>query len=111
MKTSLRTLAAILTLASVSVGYLTGCSKTATRQSTGELVDDTAITGKVKAELVKDPLVKAMDIKVNTFRGTVQLSGFANSAEEKQRAEELARTIPGVSKVENKIELKAKVKP
>jgi hypothetical protein len=111
MKTSPRTLAAILTLASVSVGYLTGCSKTSTRQSTGEIVDDTAVTSKVKAEFVKDPLVKAMDIKVNTFKGTVQLSGFADSAEEKKRAEELARGVPGVNKIENKIELKTKVAP
>jgi osmotically-inducible protein OsmY len=52
-----------------------------------------------------------MDIKVNTFKGTVQLSGFADSADEKKRAEELARAVPGVNKVENKIELKTKVKP
>ena len=111
MNTSLRTLTAVVVLAGASVGYLTGCSKTSTRQSTGEVIDDTAITTKVKAAFVKDSTVKALDINVETFRGTVQLSGFADSSAEKKRAEELARGVAGVNKVENKIELKAKVKP
>jgi len=110
MKTSLRTLTAILVLGGASVGCLTSCSKTATRQSTGEVVDDVALTSKVKAAFVKDPAVRAIDITVDTFKGTVQLSGFADSAEVKKRAEELARGVPGVTKVENKIELKTDVK-
>ena len=111
MKTILRIPVAALVLATGSIGYLTSCSKTPTRQSTGEVVDDAAISNKVRAEFVKDPLVRAMDVKVDTFKGTVQLSGFADSAAEKKRAEELARAVPGVQKIENKVELKTKVKP
>jgi hyperosmotically inducible protein len=110
MKNSFRTLTAILVLSGASVGCLTSCSKTDTRQSTGELVDDTALKTKVKAAFVKDPAVRAIDITVDTFKGTVQLSGFADSAEVKKRAEDLARAVPGVTKVENKIELKTDVK-
>jgi osmotically-inducible protein OsmY len=111
MKTPRCTLAAVLILATGSVACLTSCSKTPTRQSTGEMVDDAALANKVRAAFVKDPLVKALNIKVDTFKGTVQLSGFADSEEEKKRAEELARTVPGVMKIENKVELKTKVKP
>jgi osmotically-inducible protein OsmY len=109
MKNLLRSLTAILVLAGAAT--FSGCSKTTTSKSTGEMVDDAAITTKVKAAFAKDPGVKAMDVTVDTFKGTVQLSGFVDSANEKKRAEEIARTIPGVTKVENKLTLKAKVAP
>jgi osmotically-inducible protein OsmY len=108
MKTPLRSLIAVL-IVSASIALLApGCSKTPTRQSTGEFVDDTVVTTKVKAAFAQDPGVKAMDVKVDTFKGTVQLSGFVDNADQKNRAEEIARGIDGVKKVENKINLKTR---
>lgn len=85
----------------------TGCSSTPTRESTGEAVDDTWITTKVKAKFVEDKDVSALNIAVETFKGTVQLSGFANSVDERERAVELARGIKGVKSVKNDIRLKS----
>lgn len=83
-----------------------GCAATPTKESTGEYVDDATITTKVKAAFVKDEVVKALDVKVETFKGTVQLSGFVDTAEQKSRAAELARGINGVHDVKNNITVK-----
>lgn len=83
-----------------------GCSATATRQSTGEYIDDTALTAKVKTALITDETVKAFDVQVETFRGAVQLSGFVDSATQRSRAEQVARGVAGVSNVVNNIQLK-----
>ena len=83
-----------------------GCAATATKESTGEYVDDSSITAKVKAAFVKDEVVKALDVKVETFKGTVQLSGFVDTAEQKSRAAELARRVNGVADVRNNITVK-----
>lgn len=88
--------------------FNTACSATATHQSTGEYIDDTAITAKVKSAFVSDDTVKAREVKVDTFRGVVQLSGFVDSAAEKARAEEVARSVNGVRDVTNNIQLKAR---
>jgi len=88
------------------VAYTSGCSATATRQSTGEYIDDAAITTKVKSAFVRDDTVKALDVKVDTFRGVVQLSGFVDSAAQRARAEEIARSTNGVRDVTNNIQLK-----
>lgn len=85
---------------------LAGCAATPTRESTGEYIDDSAITAKVKAKLVKDKQTSALAIKVVTYKGVVQLSGFANSATEKMRAGELAESVSGVKSVENNISVK-----
>jgi osmotically-inducible protein OsmY len=84
----------------------TGCAATATKESTGEYVDDATITTKVKAAFVHDEIVKAMDVSVETFKGTVQLSGFVETAEQRSRAAQLARGVKGVRDVENKITIK-----
>ena len=84
-----------------------GCAGTSEKQGTGEYVDDAWITTKVKAAFVEDPMVKALDIKVDTFKGVVQLSGFANSSAEMQRAAEIARGIKGVKSVKNDVRLKS----
>lgn len=84
----------------------TGCTATATRQSTGEYIDDTAITARVKSAFVSDASVKALDVQVETFRGVVQLSGFVDNAEQKTRAEQIARSTNGVRDVRNNIQLK-----
>jgi osmotically-inducible protein OsmY len=105
MKLSVPLLTSVLLLTG-AVALQTGCASTQTRQSTGEMVDDAAITTKVKAAFVRDPLVKALDVSVDTFKGTVQLSGFVNSAEEKSKAEQIARTVSGVTNVQNNITVK-----
>ncbi len=88
----------------------TGCASTARQSSFGETVDDTVITTKVKALYVDDAAVNALNINVETFKGVVQLSGFANNQTEINRAAEIARGIRGVSSVKNDIRLKTSVK-
>ena len=86
--------------------FLGGCAATAMRQSTGELVDDTTITAKVKAAFVRDDTVKALDVSVTTFKGVVQLSGFVDNAVQKTRAEQIASAVSGVKSVQNNISVK-----
>lgn len=83
-----------------------GCASTPTRESLGESVDDSLITTKVKAAFVNDNDVSALNISVETFKGIVQLSGFADNERELQRAAEIARNVDGVKSVKNDIRLK-----
>ena len=108
MKSSLQKAVAASLLA-VGLLLAAGCSRD-DGKTAGQVVDDSAITAKVKAAFVQDPAVRAIDVKVDTFKGTVQLSGWADSAAEKARAEEIAKNVPGVKSVENKIDLKTDVK-
>lgn len=87
-----------------------GCASTPRQESFGEGVDDTVITTKVKAMYVEDKTVSALNVNVETFKGTVQLSGFANDQTEINRAVEIARGVKGVSSVKNDIRLKASTK-
>lgn len=103
---SVPTLIALLALGG-TVAFQTGCAGTATRQSTGEYVDDASITTKVKAAFVRDPLVKALDVGVDTFKGVVQLNGFVDTEEQKSRAEQIAAGVAGVSSVKNNVTVKA----
>lgn len=95
--------AVVLAVALVSV---VGCASTSHQQGTGEYVDDAVITTKVKAALVEDPLTKAHEINVETFKGVVQLSGFVATSEEANRATYLARSVKGVTSVKNDLRLK-----
>ena len=72
----------------------------------GRVVDDSVITGKVKAALVADPTTKAHQIDVDTYQGTVQLSGFVDNAEARARAAEIARDVDGVKDVKNSLALR-----
>jgi hyperosmotically inducible periplasmic protein len=101
-----RTLAALLILGGSVATFATGCSSSPTRKSTGEYIDDAGITAKVKAAFVKDPAVKALAVNVDTFKGTVQLNGFVDTAEEKARAEQIARGVTGVVGVQNALTVK-----
>lgn len=83
-----------------------GCAGSRTRKSTGEYLDDAAVSTRVKTALLQDEVVKGLDIQVETFKGTVQLSGFVNTASEKQRAEAIARDVAGVRFVKNDIRVK-----
>lgn len=76
------------------------------QQTAGEVVDDGVVTAKVKAKLVDDPVTKAYQINVETFKGTVQLSGFVDSAEARSRAAQLASAVGGVKDVENSLEIR-----
>ena len=80
---------------------LAACAPTPTREGTGEYIDDSMITGKVKAAFAADPTVKATQVQVETFKGTVQLSGFVDSRESAQKAVEIARGVKGVKSVKN----------
>jgi osmotically-inducible protein OsmY len=111
MKLSVISLATILALGSSIATLSSGCAGTATRESTGEYIDDAATTTKVKAAFVKDPLVKALQVNVDTFKGTVQLSGFVDTAEQKARAEQIAAGVNGVTAVKNNISLKTIATP
>ena len=83
-----------------------GCAPTPTKEGTGEYVDDSWITTKVKAAILNEPGLKSSEINVETFKGTVQLSGFVKSWDEKNRAGDLARHVKGVQSVKNDIRLK-----
>lgn len=85
---------------------LAGCAGSRTQESTGEYIDDSVITTKVKSAFASDQAVDAINIQVTTFKGTVQLSGFAKSRQEINRAVELARGVEGVKAVKNSIQLR-----
>jgi hyperosmotically inducible protein len=108
MKTSFKpiALAALFTASFSFVTFTAGCASTATKESTGEYVDDSAVTIKVKAAFVKDPIVKAIEVTVETFKGVVQLSGFVNTAAEKTQAGRVAANVKGVTDVKNNIVVK-----
>jgi len=114
MKTTLRTLA----LASlVATGFVTGCDKDdyarntpETSRTAGQELDDKKLEGSVKDALAADS-VKYPDVKVTAYKGVVQLSGFVNEREQKNRAGDLAGKVIGVQKVENNITVKAASNP
>lgn len=83
-----------------------GCTSTPQQQGTGEYIDDSVITTKVKAAIFDDPTTKATEINVKTFKGVVQLSGFVSSTASANRAVELARGVSGVQGVTNDMRLK-----
>jgi osmotically-inducible protein OsmY len=92
--------------ASLLILSLVACAPTAKREGTGEYIDDALITTKVKAALAADPVVKATEVNVETFKGAVQLSGFVSSQEAIGKAVELARGIEGVRAVKNNMVVK-----
>lgn len=93
-------------LCAIVLASLLGCAGTSKQESTGEYIDDSAITAKVKAAIFDAPSLKSADINVETFKGTVQLSGFVNSRADINQAGEVARRVAGVKSVKNDIRLK-----
>jgi osmotically-inducible protein OsmY len=77
------------------------CATTQKHESTGEYVDDSVLTTKVKAAILDEATLKTLQINVETFKGVVQLSGFVDSAEHVARAGEVAARIQGVKEVKN----------
>lgn len=104
MKTRTALLAAMVAVGAVFAG---GCAVTDGQSSVGQYVDDATITTRVKARFAEDKQVSAMRLSVETLRGVVQLSGFAESAAEKARASEIARNVPDVKSVINDIVVRA----
>jgi len=78
-----------------------GCAATQHSQSTGQYVDDSVITTKVKASILEEPTLKSFQINVKTYQGVVQLSGFVDSFQSVKKAGEIANSIEGVKSVEN----------
>jgi hyperosmotically inducible protein len=97
----LATLAGVLLMATTL-----GCASTRTQEGTGEYVDDTVITSKVKAAILNEPTLKSAEINVETFKGVVQLSGFVSSQAAESKAVEVTRTVGGVKSVKDDMRLK-----
>ena len=112
---------ALIAAAALSCTALSGCTSTENRKSetaaqkksdaashetAGETLNDSVVTAKVKAKLVDDPVTKAYQINVETFQGTVQLSGFVDSAETVSRAARLAKDVGGVKDVKNSLQVR-----
>lgn len=88
----------------------TSCSSTRTQESTGQYMDSSAITARVKSDLLGAPDINALQINVKTFKNVVQLSGFVDSNREKQRAVTIARNVPGVASVQDSLVVKRVIK-
>ena len=88
------------------IATFAACASTRTQESTGEYVDDSVITTKVKTLLANDDFFKSFEISVETFKGTVQLSGFVNSQQAVNKAGEIARSVQGVKSVKNNLIVK-----
>ena len=88
------------------VAVFLGCASTPKKAGTGEYIDDSAITTKVKAAIFNDPALKVFQINVETFKGEVQLSGFVDSAQSVSKAGEVARGVKGVKSVKNNLIVK-----
>ncbi|MFA6164595.1 MAG: BON domain-containing protein [Methylobacter sp.] len=83
-----------------------GCASTPRHEGTGEYVDDSVITAKVKAALLNEPNLSSGSVNVETFKGVVQLSGFVHDQADINRAVEIARGVKGVKSVKNDMRLK-----
>ena len=90
----------------IALATTLGCAPTATKEGTGEYVDDTVITTKVKAAIFNEATLKSAEINVETFKGTVQLSGFVKYQADIAKAGEVARGVNGVKSVKNDMRLK-----
>jgi len=88
------------------LAFMVGCASTSKQAGTGEYIDDTVITSKVKAAIFNEPTLKSAEINVETFKGVVQLSGFVNSREDINKAVRVARGVQGVVSVKNDMRLK-----
>lgn len=90
----------------VLLASLLGCASTSKQEGTGEYIDDSVITTKVKAAIFNEPSLKSAEINVETFKGEVQLSGFVSSQADINKAVELSRSVKGVKSVKNDMRLK-----
>jgi osmotically-inducible protein OsmY len=85
-----------------------GCASSPKHEGTGEYIDDSVITTKVKAAVLNEPTLKSSEVNVETYKGVVQLSGFVNSEADITKAADVARSVKGVTSVKNDMHLKTK---
>ena len=90
----------------VFIAALAACASSSKHESTGEYVDDSVITTKVKSLLANDDFLKSFQISVETYKGVVQLSGFVNSRQAVDKAGQIARSVKGVTSVKNNLIVK-----
>ena len=90
----------------VTLVSVVGCASTSKQEGTGEYIDDSVITTKVKAAVFNEPTLKSAEVNVETFKGVVQLSGFVSSQAAANKAVELARAVSGVKSVKNDMRVK-----
>ncbi len=95
-----------IAVAAVALLSVSACTSTRTQKSSGEQIDDTVITSKIKADLIGDPVTKAHEIDVEVFKGRVQLNGFVRNNDMRQRAASIAKQVSGVVAVANNLKLK-----
>ncbi len=98
----------------ISVGLLislTACAATQTKESTGQYVDNSVLTAKVKTAIFNEPSLKSLEITVETFKGEVQLSGFVSTIDQTNKAVEVAKSVPGVTSVKNDMRVKGSNNP
>jgi osmotically-inducible protein OsmY len=93
-------------LLAITLLTVTGCASTKSQEGTGEYLDDSVITTKVKAAILNEPTLSSAEINVETFKGIVQLSGFVRSTASINKAIEVARGVGGVKSVRNSLQLK-----
>jgi osmotically-inducible protein OsmY len=91
-------------IATALIAGLLGCAGAG--QKSGEFVDDSTITTKVKTKLFNDPVTSGWNITVITKNGVVQLAGFVKTGQEKDRAGDIARGVNGVKSVKNNLVIK-----
>jgi hyperosmotically inducible protein len=90
----------------VALVSVVGCASTPKQEGTGEYIDDTMITTKVKTAILNEPTLKVAEINVETFKGVVQLSGFVSSQAAATKAVEVTRGVGGVKSVKNDMRIK-----
>jgi osmotically-inducible protein OsmY len=95
-----------LLMVTLMATIFTGCAGSSLQESTGEYLDDSVITTKVKTALLRCPLVSGVDVHVETFKKRVQLSGFVDGLREVEQAVILTREVEGVGVVENRMSIK-----
>jgi osmotically-inducible protein OsmY len=95
-----------ISLLSLILVVMMGCTATSKQESTGEYIDDSYITTKVKSQILGDPDLKVLEINVETFKGVVQLSGFVSSREDINKAIRIAENVKGVKSVKNDMRVK-----
>jgi osmotically-inducible protein OsmY len=88
------------------IAIFAACASTSKQESTGEYVDDSVITTKVKSLLAADDFLKSFQISVETYKGVVQLSGFVNSQKAVDKAGEIVRSVKGVKSIKNNLIVK-----
>lgn len=92
----------------VMFATMLGCASTSKQEGTGEYIDDSVITTKVKAAVFHESSLKSAEINVETYKGVVQLSGFVNSEADIKKAVEITRNVKGVTSVKNDMRVKGR---